>query len=263
MNNTKNQAIRILITNDDGIHAPGIAILESIAKNITDDVWVVAPDEEKSGAAHSISLSQPIRMRQLDERHFQVSGTPTDCVLMAVYEVLKDRRPTFVLSGINSGANLADDVSYSGTIAAAMEGTVLGMRSIAVSQLRGPNRQIDFSPCISHAPDLIAKLLQMDEWPSDSFFNINFPHAPPSTISEVKLTTQGQRPAGFFSIDSRTDTRLQPYFWIKVDYSDADADLEPETDRHAIAENAISVTPIKMNFTDVKWRNELQASLVL
>ena len=159
MSRNREENPRILITNDDGIHAPGIAILESIALGISDDVWVVAPDQERSGAGHSVSLSHPIRMRQVDERHFQVAGTPTDCVLMAVFEIMRDRRPTFVLSGINSGANLAEDISYSGTIAAAMEGTLIGMRSIALSQLRGPDGQPDFAPSKRYAPDLIRRLL--------------------------------------------------------------------------------------------------------
>lgn len=250
---------RILITNDDGIHAPGIAVLETIARGLSDDVWVVAPDQERSGAGHSVSLSHPVRMRQLDERHFQISGTPTDCVLMAVCEILRDQPPTYVLSGINSGANLAEDVSYSGTIAAAMEGTLLGMRSLALSQLRGPDRQANFAPCEYYAPDLIRRLLTLEHWPRDSFINVNFPHAAPDDIAGVRLTTQGQRPPGSFSIDARTDTRDQPYYWVNIEYTDGAK--EPESDLHAIADSAISVTPIKMNYTDVAWREALRGRL--
>lgn len=246
---------RILITNDDGIHAPGIAVMESIARGFSDDIWVVAPDQERSGAGHSVSLAHPVRMRQLDERHFQVSGTPTDCVLMAVCEILGDERPTYLLSGINSGANLAEDVSYSGTIAAAMEGTLLGIRSLAISQLRGPDREVDFAPCERYAPDLIRRLLHLETWPADSLININFPHADPHSITGTRLTTQGQRPPGSFTIAPRTDTRGQPYFWVNVEYTDGAK--EPDSDLHAIAENAISVTPIKMNYTDRAWREEL------
>jgi len=115
---------RILITNDDGIHAPGLQLLESIAREITDDVWVLAPDGERSGAGHSVSLTVPIRMRQLDHKRYQVAGTPTDCVLMALWEIMTDAPPSIVLSGINAGANLAEDMTYSGTCAAAMEGTL-------------------------------------------------------------------------------------------------------------------------------------------
>ncbi|MFT4564002.1 MAG: 5'-nucleotidase [Gammaproteobacteria bacterium] len=259
MNRIKNNDLRILITNDDGIHAPGIGVLETIARTFTDDVWVVAPDQEKSGAGHSISLTNPIRMRQLDERHFTVHGTPTDCVLMAVSQILPDRLPTYVLSGINSGANLAEDVTYSGTIAAAMEGTVMGIRSIAISQLRGPDRSVDFAPCEMFAPELIQSLLTLDHWPSNSFININFPHAKTTEITGTRLTTQGQRPPGSFSIERRSDTRAQAYFWIKVDYKEGNR--HPETDLRAIADNAISITPIKMDFTDSAWRSELRGVL--
>ncbi|MDA0822751.1 MAG: 5'/3'-nucleotidase SurE [Proteobacteria bacterium] len=261
MNTPKNNDLRILVTNDDGIHAPGIEVLENIARGFTDDVWVVAPDQERSGAGHSISLTNPIRMRRLDERHFEVNGTPTDCVLMAVSQILHDRRPTYVLSGINSGANLAEDVSYSGTIAAAMEGTVMGIRSIALSQLRGPNRSVDFAPCEMYGPDLIHSLLTLEHWPENSFININFPHAKTTEITGARLTTQGQRPPGSYSIERRTDTRAQAYYWIKIDFKEGNR--HPETDLRAIADNAISVTPIKMDFTDTAWRSELQSLLDL
>lgn len=253
--------LRILITNDDGIHAPGIAVLETIAAGITDDVWVVAPDQERSGAGHSISLSNPIRMRQLDARHFQINGTPTDCVLMAVREIMADHPPTYVLSGINSGANLGEDVSYSGTIAAAMEGTLLGMRSLSLSQLRAPDRSVNFAPCEQFGPALINTLLMLDEWPANSFLNINFPHSAPHAITGVRLTTQGQRPPGSFTIAPRMDTRAQPYYWVNVEYTDGSKTVD--TDLHAIADNAISVTPIKMNFTDLVWREKLRGILSL
>jgi 5'-nucleotidase len=126
---------RILIVNDDGIDGTGIKLLEELAREITDDVWVVAPDEEKSGFSHSISMTVPIRVRKLDDRHFAVKGTPTDCALLAIYEFMGDERPTALLSGINRGANLAEDITYSGTAAAAMEGAILGVRSIALSQV--------------------------------------------------------------------------------------------------------------------------------
>jgi 5'-nucleotidase len=126
---------RVLIVNDDGIEAHGIKMLEEIAREFTDDVWVVAPDEEKSGFSHSISMTIPIRVRKVDDRHFAVKGTPTDCALLAIYEFMGGRPPTVLLSGINRGANLAEDITYSGTAAAAMEGALLGIRSIALSQV--------------------------------------------------------------------------------------------------------------------------------
>ncbi len=246
---------RILITNDDGIHAPGLELLEEIAGGICDDVWVVAPDDERSGAGHSISLTVPIRMRQLGPKRYQVNGTPTDCVLMAVWEFMREQPPTIVLSGINSGANLAEDVSYSGTIAAAMEGTLLGIRSIALSQIREPGGSADFAPAARHAPALIRRLLELEDWPHGSFININFPNCPPEAVAGVRMTSQGQRPAGSFSIDARTDARNHPYYWVKISYTDDKAPAD--TDLDAIAANAIAVTPIKMDFTDHAWRQQL------
>ena len=125
--------MRILLTNDDGIHAEGLAALERIARTLSDDVWVVAPETDQSGFAHSLSLSEPLRLRKIGEKHFAVRGTPTDCVIMGVRKIMPEP-PDLVLSGVNSGSNIADDVTYSGTVAGAMEGTLLGIRSIALSQ---------------------------------------------------------------------------------------------------------------------------------
>ncbi|MCA3630206.1 MAG: 5'/3'-nucleotidase SurE, partial [Methylobacterium sp.] len=130
--------MRILVTNDDGIHAPGLAVLERIAREISDDVIVVAPETDQSGVSHSLSLNDPLRLREISPKHFAVKGTPTDCVIMGLRHVLKGKRPDLVLSGVNRGQNVAEDVTYSGTIAAAMEGTLLGVPSIALSQAVNP-----------------------------------------------------------------------------------------------------------------------------
>ncbi len=149
--------MRILLTNDDGIHAEGLAVLERIARKLSDDVWVVAPETDQSGLAHSLTLSEPLRLRQIDDRHFALRGTPTDCVIMGVRHVLPGA-PDLVLSGVNSGANMADDVTYSGTVAGAMEGTLLGVRAIALSQeyeYEGDRRIVPWETAEAHAPDLI------------------------------------------------------------------------------------------------------------
>ena len=127
--------MRILLTNDDGIHAPGLALLERLARGFSDDIWVVAPAEEMSGAGHSLTLTRPVRLRRHDDRRFSVTGTPTDAVMMALAHVMKECRPDVVISGVNRGANLAEDVTYSGTVSAAMEGALAGVRSIALSQV--------------------------------------------------------------------------------------------------------------------------------
>ncbi len=130
--------MRILITNDDGIHAPGLSVLERIAAKLSDDVLVVAPEYDQSGVAHSLSLNDPLRLRKISERRFAVKGTPTDCIIMGVRSIMQGERPDLVLSGVNRGQNIADDITYSGTVAGAMEGTMLGIPSIALSQCYGP-----------------------------------------------------------------------------------------------------------------------------
>ena len=168
--------MRILVTNDDGIHAPGLAVAEQIARALCNDVWVVAPETEQSGASHSLTLALPLRLRKIDSRHFAVTGTPTDCVMMAIAELMTESRPTLVLSGVNRGSNLADDITYSGTIAGAMEGTALGVPSIALSQSYGfsVGRDVEWSCAETHGPPLIKKLVEIG-WPPDVLMNVNFP----------------------------------------------------------------------------------------
>ncbi len=252
-------ASRILITNDDGIDAPGIKVLQEIVSEFTDDIWVVAPDHEKSGAGHSISLHVPIRLKRVSERAYAVIGTPTDCVLMAFHEILKDRKPTILLSGINSGANLAEDVTYSGTIAAAMEGTLLGVRSIAISTVRALDGQANWDGARRYAPELLKKLLSAEEWPKTSFININFPPCAADEITGTRVTHQGQRPPGAFSIDARVDNRHIPYYWVKISYPKGA--LATDSDLHAIDDNAISVTPIQLDYTNYNWRSQLSGLL--
>ncbi len=154
--------MRILLSNDDGIHAPGLQVLEHIAAELSDDVWVVAPETEQSGASHSLTLHEPLRMRKVSDKKFAVQGTPTDCVMMALQNILKDdRKPDLLLSGVNRGSNLAEDVTYSGTIAAAMEGTVLGIPSIAMSQVYNweGRHNVKWSCAEHHGPLIVRQLL--------------------------------------------------------------------------------------------------------
>ncbi len=189
--------MRILLTNDDGIDAPGLHALRQIAGELSDDVWVVAPETNQSGASHSLSLHEPLRMRQVDERAFAVRGTPTDSVIMGVRHLLKDKLPNLVLSGVNRGANMAEDVTYSGTIAGAFEGTILGIRSMALSQAYGFElaKGLRWETAIAHGPGLIRKLLAM-EWAPSSVMNINFPDRDPAEVVGVSVTTQGRRDPG-------------------------------------------------------------------
>ena len=154
--------MRILCTNDDGIHAPGLKTLETIARQLSDDVWVVAPETDQSGVSHSLSLNDPLRLREISERHFAVKGTPTDCVIMGVRHLMHEHRPDLVLSGVNRGQNVAEDVSYSGTVAGAIEGTILGVPSIALSQAYGPagGGRVKWHCAEAHAAGIVRKVLE-------------------------------------------------------------------------------------------------------
>jgi 5'-nucleotidase len=251
---------RILVANDDGIHAPGLEVAERIARALSNDVWVVAPETEQSGASHSLTLSMPLRIRRVNERKFAVSGTPTDCVMMAVMHVMKDRPPDLVISGVNRGANIADDVTYSGTVAAAMEGTVLGIRSIALSQVFGyrEDREVDWSCAEMHGAPLIRRLAALD-WPDDILFNINFPDVPGPNVDYVAVTEQGKLDQTALNLDERKDARGIPYFWIG--FKRTLSDPPKDTDLRAIFEGKISVTPLHLNLTALAQKKRLDALL--
>lgn len=243
--------LRILVTNDDGIRAEGIRILEDIARTLSDDVWVVAPESEQSGASHSLTLTIPLRMREIDSRHFAVSGTPTDCVMMAAAHLLKDEPPTLVLSGINRGINAADDVTYSGTIAGAMEGCALGIPSIALSQTYNhqDRREICWETAAKHGPAVVKKLIDTG-WPKDVLMNVNFPDCKPEEVSGIEVVSQGVREWQEIVIERRIDMRHNPYFWIGFRRERIVA--KGGTDLGALAVKKIAVTPLQMNLTDWK-----------
>src|SRR5437764_8541532 len=198
--------MRILLTNDDGIHAPGLAVLEEIARTLSDDVWVVAPETDQSGVSHSLSLNDPLRLREIDERHFAVKGTPTDCVLMGVRHLMQEA-PDLILSGVNRGQNVAEDVTYSGTIAAAMEGTILGVPSLAISQAYGPSaarRNVFWETAETHAPAIIRRILA-EGIPKDVLVNVNFPDCRPTEVAGLAVTVQGKRDSELLRLDERID----------------------------------------------------------
>ncbi len=246
--------LRVLIVNDDGIDEPGIKLLEEIALGFSDDVWVVAPDEERSGASHAISVSHPIRYTRRDERHFAVRGTPTDCALLGINNFLEGRKPDILLSGINAGPNLAEDVHYSGTCAAATEGALLGIPSIAISQMRAYGKPTLWEASQTHLPTILARLLATS-WQPGSFVNINVPNLPAAEITGISVTRQGQRLPGGFRPVERIDERMVPYFWIKI--CPNLAELIPGTDLHAIAHGAISITPMQLDLTNHQVRDAL------
>lgn len=238
---------RILVTNDDGIEAGGLKCLEAIAGELSDDVWVVAPATEQSGKGHSISLGNPLRLRRFDERRFSVDGSPADCVMMGVRHVMAEGGVDLVLSGVNRGANLADDVTYSGTVAAAMEGTLLGVRSIAFSQEYRRDERIQWDTARSHGAEVARRLLSVD-WARGVLMNVNFPPVPPDAVKGVEVCRQGQHNFADLRPEKRTDPFGRDYFWTSGWGFDM-PETEEGTDLHAIMAGRISVTPIELDMT--------------
>jgi 5'-nucleotidase len=245
---------RILVTNDDGIHAPGIALLERIARQLSSDVWVVAPETEQSAASHSLTVHNPVRLKKYDEKRYSVTGTPTDCVLMAKNIVMsKDSPPTLVLSGINRGSNVGDDIGYSGTVAGAMEACVLGIPAIALSQFFDDVEDVYWGTAEHFAADIIKKLCTTG-WPSASFINLNFPACAPDKVKGINCAPQGKRDHAV-NIHLKSDPKSKPYYWIGGDRDNA---APAHTDIHALEQGYITITPLHLDWTDYKTLTKMQ-----
>ena len=246
--------MRILLTNDDGIHAAGLKLLELIASELSDDVTVVAPENDQSGVAHSLSLSDPLRLREIGPRHFALKGTPTDCVIMGVRKIMADHPPDLVLSGVNRGQNVAEDVTYSGTIAGAMEGALLGVPSIALSQAYAGavgRPQIEWEATETHAAPVIRTILEAGIAPG-GLVNVNFPACPASEVEGIELTSQGRRNTELMRVEERRDGRGFPYYWLM--FQRGGFSPEAGTDMEAIAAKKISLTPLRLDLTDEATR---------
>jgi 5'-nucleotidase len=251
--------VRILITNDDGIHAEGLAALERIARKLSDDVWVCAPEYEQSGASRALTLAEPVRVREVGERRFAATGTPTDCVMLGIHELVKGKRPDLVLSGVNRGANLAEDVTMSGTVAGAIEAMALGVPGIALSQM-GSYEPHDpfFTPAEAFAPGIIKRLVEIG-WPSDVVMNVNFPNLPPERVKEVEVTRQGFRDAHIRHAEKRTDLRGRDYYWMG--FRQTPSKPAAGTDLRALYDGKISVTPLHIDLTHAATLHDLKAVL--
>ena len=240
--------MRILLTNDDGYHAPGFAVLEELARQFSDDIWVCAPSEEQSGAGHSLTLNHPVRLQKFAERRFAVTGTPTDSVMMALREVM-DSPPDLILSGVNRGANLGDDITYSGTVSAAIEGALAGIRSIALSQVysRATIESGDlFSAAREWGPRVIEPLLDAP-FDDRTLVNVNFPPRAPADVSGIRIVRQGFHDYSRGSIVEGKDPRGHRYFWFGLHAIEHTADHG--TDLEAIDEGFVAVTPLQLDLT--------------
>ena len=241
--------MRILLTNDDGIAAPGLALLEEIARTLSEDIWVVAPADEQSGAGHSLTLTRPLRLLKHDDRRFSVSGTPTDAVMMALGHVMREHKPDLILSGINRGANLAEDVTYSGTVSAAMEGALAGVPAIALSQAytrQGMGDSVRFDAARGWAAKALVPLLAKPMAPG-TLVNVNFPPCPTDAVKGIRVCQQGMRDYGRAAVDERRDPRGFAYYWFAL--GPARETPGHDTDLEAIADDCVSVTPLHLDMT--------------
>jgi len=238
---------RILLVNDDGIDAEGIKVSEEIASQFADEVWVVAPLADQSGMSHALSLQLPVRVAQHGPRRFAVVGTPSDCVVMAVRLIMKGALPDLVISGVNKGANLADDIAYSGTVSGAMTAILCGIPAVALSQAFRKTEEVNWATARTHGAALLVRLLA-EPLPPDLCLNVNFPAIPPDDVTGIRPTRQGARSIRAIGIDAREDLRGKPYYWLNFDRAGgrqgADSDIQ------ALRDKAVSVTPLRPDRTN-------------
>jgi 5'-nucleotidase len=240
--------MRILITNDDGITAPGLAVAEAIAAEIAGpkgEVWVVAPEMERSGASHCISYTRPMRLVELGPRRFAVEGTPADCAILGLNHILRDEPPDLVLSGVNSGHNVAEDAVYSGTIGGAMEAALQGVRAIALSQFytradHAPDERFD--PARVHGVEAVRRVLACP-WEKDLFYNVNFPAYRPEKVLGMRIADQGRRSEGVFDCVEATSPSGRQFFWLA--HRTRNQSANPGSDAALGAEGWITVTPMR------------------
>ena len=254
--------MRVLVSNDDGVEAPGIRILAARLAAVG-EVTVVAPDRDRSGASNSLTLDQPIRVKRLDNGHYRVAGTPTDCVHLALAGLL-EHEPDIVVSGINNSANLGDDVIYSGTVAAAMEGRFLGLPAIAVSLCSRDHKGEHFDTAAEAAAVIMQRLL-VDPLPADTILNVNVPDLPWDGIRGLSVARLGRRHRAPACVE-QIDPRGRPMYWIGP--PGAEQDAGPGTDFHSVRMGYISITPIHVDLTRYQalekvasWVGALEAAL--
>jgi 5'-nucleotidase len=247
MSSPTSKVPRVLLTNDDGIDAPGLAVLETVAAELAEEVWVVAPEHDQSGTSHSISLHSPLRVSRQGERRFGVAGTPGDCVVMAVRHLMRDRPPALVLSGINRGGNLGVETMFSGTVGAAMTGLLLGLPSIALSQTFRDRENVRWDTARALAPGVVRKLLDVSH-ATPACLNVNFPDVDAAAAGPLTATRQGAGLVQGIDVLPNVDPRGIDYYWMR--FQRGSRENEPDTETAAIALGRISVTPIYFDRTD-------------
>lgn len=242
--------MRILISNDDGINADGIKVLEEIVADFAEEIFVVAPSLNMSGTGHSVTLQTPLRIEKYDSNHYAINGTPTDSVIIGVREILS-KKPDFIFSGINCDANLAEDLTYSGTVGAAMEGTFLDIPSIAFSQKIKKDGTIDWNIARTWAPKVLRIILEKFKFLHNIFLNINFPAVEIEDVKGIRITKQGTRIIDDVDVVVKAiDPRGEPYLWRgPALYRHNNANTDIETDLGAINAGYISITPISLDIT--------------
>jgi 5'-nucleotidase len=248
--------MRILVTNDDGINAPGLIVLEGIAKALAGpdgEVWTIAPAFEQSGVAHCINYTKPTLITELSHRRYMIEGSPADCILCALYDPMKDHRPDLILSGVNRGNNAAENTLYSGTIGAAIEGALQGVLSIALSQFYGPaNRELDdpFEAAVHHGADVCRRILAQKPNNANGygvFWNVNFPPVAAKDVKGIRSAAQGRRPGVNFSTIPHDAPNGRRFLWI----AGGNQQIAPAagTDAAVNLEGYISVTPMRADLT--------------
>ena len=260
--------MRILITNDDGINAPGLRVLTDIAQDIAGpqgEVWTVAPAFEQSGVGHCISYTHPTMIAELGPRRFAAEGSPADCVIAGLYDVLKDRPPDLILSGVNRGNNAAENTLYSGTIGACIEGALQGVRSIALSQFYGmDNKDLEnpFEAAAAHGAATVRALLDETLWDDADykvFYNVNFPPVPASAVKGTAATTQGFRLNPRFRAEAQTSPTGRKFLWVRG--GPQHEPTAPGTDAAANLDGYISITPMRADLTDYALMDTLRDAL--
>lgn len=256
--------MRILIVNDDGINGPGLAVAEEIAAEVAGpdgEVWVVAPETERSGASHCISYVEPMRVTQLGPRRFHIAGNPADCAIAGICKIMTSR-PDLVLSGVNRGHNVAEDAVYSGTVAGAKEAALQGIRAISMSQYYAdhPDAPKDdpFAPARVSGADAVRQVLALP-WRPDLFYNVNFPAKRPELMKGLKLAAQGRRVGGAFQVEAMTSPTRRDYFWLS--HAGGNHSANPDSDAALCFDGWTTVTPMRPDLTDYEFLADASAAL--